>query len=209
MSSIRRAMVALVVLLLVSGGALAQEHTEATDGESHGEAHEAHAEGHPANGLFGILGATYESEEENTYFTWGLEYERVFNPHLGVALGVENITDIDAWVGNLCLVYRHPSGLRLLAGPGIEFKTRRPEFELPEHGEGEQPGHIEGELPGDIADRLPSERENLFLWRFGIAYNVPLAERWVAVPAFDLDFVREDGHWVWAAVFAVSIGFDF
>jgi hypothetical protein len=147
------------------------------------------------------VGATYESEEEETYFTWGVEYERVFTPRFGMAFGVENITDIDAWVGNLCFVYRHDSGLRLLAGPGIEFKTRRPELELPEH--------IESELPGNITERLPGRQENLFLWRFGVAYNAPLAGRWVAVPAFDLDFVREDGHWVWAVVFAVSIGFDF
>jgi hypothetical protein len=123
-----------------------------------------------------------------------------------MALGVENITDLDAWVGNVCFVYRHPSGLRLLTGPGIEFKTRRPEFEFPE---GEEPGHGEVELPGDIADRLPTEQENLFLWRFGVAYNIPLAGRWVALPAFDLDLVREGGHWVWAVVFAVSVGFDF
>ena len=141
--------------------------------------------------------------------TWGVEYERIFTPRFAIALGVEHINDVDAWVGNFSFIYRHPSGLRLLAGPGVEFKTRRPEFELPGDGEGEHPGHIEGELPGDIADRFPGRQENLFLWRFGVAYTVPFGERWALTPTVDLDFVREDGHWVWATVFSVAIGFDF
>lgn len=164
-------------------------------------AHEAHGEEHARNALGLILGATYESEEKHTFFTVGVEYERLFSPRFAVVLGVEYITEVDALVAVLPFVYRHGSGWRLLAGPGLELKTRRPELER-EHEGG--PGIAE-----DIVDRLPGEEENLFLWRFGAAYNFKVGERYAIAPHVDLDFVREDGHWVEAVVFSVTIGFDF
>jgi hypothetical protein len=175
----------------------AQEH-----GEGATEAPEAHGEEHPRNALLGIVGGTYESEEKDTFLTIGVEYERIFDPRFAVAFGAEYITEVDAFLVVVPFIYRHPSGWRLLAGPGIELKTRRPhvEREPPENGPG---------IAEEIVDRPPGKEENLFLWRFGTAYTFEVAEGYAVVPHVDLDFVREDGHWVWALVFSVSLGFDF
>jgi hypothetical protein len=203
-----RTVVGLACLCGVAASGWAQEHAGPEPGTeeahaAHGpaEAHEAHAEGHPKNFLGIVLGGTYESEEEDTYFTMGGEYERLLSPRFALVLGVEYITEVDAWIAFVPFVYRHGSGWRLLTGPGIELKTRRPEPER-EHG---------GELgiAGEIGERLPGKEENLFLWRFGVAYNFTLGERYAIAPAVDLDLVREDGHWVEALVFTVSFGFDF
>ncbi len=161
-------------------------------------AHEAHGEEHFHRNALGILiGGTYESEEKDTFFTLGAEYERLFNPRFGAILGVEYINEVDAWVLVAPLVYRHRSGFRLLAGPGLELKPRR---------RGDE--HEDGSA-GSLEDGLPPTEENLFLWRFGVAYNQGVGERYAIAPAVDVDFVREDGHWVWALVFAVTFGFDF
>ena len=181
----------------------AQEHAGRDADEAHeaAEGHEAHGEEHARNALGIVLGGTYESEEEDTFFTIGVEYERLLNPKFAVLLGVEYITEVDALVAVLPFAYRHASGWRLLAGPGIELKTRRPHLEREHEG-----GHGIAE---EIVDRLPGEEENLFLWRFGVGYNFEVGERYAIAPHVDLDFVREDGHWVEAVVFSVSIGFDF
>ncbi len=198
----------VAALGLVATLVAAQEHAGPEPGaeEAHAahdatEAHEAHGEEHARNGLGIVLGGTYESEEKDTFFTIGAEYERLFSPKFAVALGVEYITEVDALVAVLPFVYRHGSGWRLLAGPGLELKTRRP------HGESEHEGGAG--IAEDIADGLPGKEENLFLWRFGAAYNFEVGERYSIAPHVDLDLVREDGHWVEAVVFSVSIGFDF
>lgn len=161
-------------------------------------AHEAHGEEHFHRNALGItIGGTYESEEQDRFFTLGAEYERLFNPGFGAILAVEYINEVDAWVLVAPLVYRHRSGFRLLAGPGLELKPRR---------RGDE--HEDGSA-GSLEDGLPPTEENLFLWRFGVAYNQGVGERYTIAPAVDVDFVREDGHWVWAVVFAVTIGIDF
>ena len=161
-------------------------------------AHEAHGEEHFHRNALGVtIGGTYESEEKKTFFTLGVEYERLFNPRFAAILAVEYISEVDALVLVVPLVYRHASGFRLLAGPGLELKSRR---NRDEH---------EGESAGSLEDRTSPGGENLFLWRFGVAYNQGVGERYTIAPAVDLDFVREDGHWVWAVVFAVTIGVDF
>jgi hypothetical protein len=163
-------------------------------------AHAAHGKEHFHRNFLGILiGGTYESEEKDTFFTLGVEYERLFNPRFAVVLGVEYISEVDALVLVAPFVYRHGSGLRLFTGPGLELKARRHGADPEPHGEG-------AAVPGD---RLPSEEENLFLWRFGLGYNFGISERYTIAPAVDFDFVREDGHWVQAIVFAVTFGFDF
>jgi len=161
-------------------------------------AHEAHGEElHHHNALGIVIGGTYESEEKDTFLTLGAEYERLFNRRFGVVLGVEYISEVDAWVLVTPFVYRHGSGLRLLTGPGLELKTRR---RGGEHGR---------EPSGGLENRLPPREENLFLWRFGVGYNFEVGERYSIAPAVDFDYVREDGHWVEAIVFAVTVGFDF
>ncbi len=89
-------------------------------------AHEAHGEEHFHRNALGItIGGTYESEEQDRFFTLGAEYERLFNPGFGAILAVEYINEVDAWVLVAPLVYRHRSGFRLLAGPGLELKPRQ------------------------------------------------------------------------------------
>jgi hypothetical protein len=159
-------------------------------------AHEVHGEEHFHRNALGVtIGGTYESEEKETFLTLGVEYERLFNPRFAAILAVEYINEVDALVLAVPFVYRHASGFRLLAGPGLELKSRR------------NRGEHEGESAGSLEDS-PGE-ENLFLWRFGVAYNQGVGERYAIAPAVDVDFVREDGHWVWAVVFAVTIGIDF
>lgn len=189
-------MVSLTALCLATAPVAAQEHppTPASTLEDPGThagsgAHEAHGEGYPNNGLAFVLGGTYESQEKRTLFTFGLEYERLMNPNLGVVLRAEYVTKVDAVLLVAPVVYRNASGLRLLTGPGLELIARRPHWE---------PGSAE-----------PEQAKNLFFWRFGGGYDFPISERHSIAPAVGLDFVREDGRWVWAVVLAVTIGVDF
>jgi hypothetical protein len=160
---VRRAATMVAALGLIGSFVSAQEHagTEAGAEEAHAahgaaEAHETHGEEHPRNALGIVLGGTYESEEKDTFFTIGVEYERLFNPSFAVVLGVEYITEVDAVVAVLPFVYRHKSGWRLLTGPGLELKTRRPHLEgEPEGGHG---------IAEDNEDRLPGKEEDLFLF---------------------------------------------
>ena len=45
--------------------------------------------------------------------------------------------------------------------------------------------------------------------RFGAGYNFALGERFTLLPALNLDPAREEGHWVEALVFTVTLGFEF
>jgi hypothetical protein len=175
-----------------------QEH-EASEAATHDDpAAQAHHE--HLNEIAVVLGGTYESEEKETFFTWGLEYERMLNRRVGVSLVGERITKVDAFVFVAPFVYRPLPALKLVAGPGWELKPRRPGGG---HGdEGAAHGHeseSETEQQGD---------ENLFLWRFGVGYSFHLGKA-VVTPAVNLDLVREHGRWVEAVVFDVSIGFGF
>ena len=106
-------------------------------------------------------------------------------------------------------VYRHGSGLRLLTGPGLELKTRRPLLEELEEevGHAEGPEGESGSLE-ETGNRVRGKEDNLFLWRFGVGYNLALTERLVLAPFVNFDLVREEGHWVEALVFTVTLGFD-
>ncbi len=186
---------------LAASSAGAQDHPPPAEQAAH-EASEAHGEEHfHRNALGLVLGGTYESEEKDTFFTLGVEYERLFSPRFALVLGVEYISEVDAVVLVAPFVYRHGSGWRLLTGPGLELKTRRQE---PEREHGGEP-----ELAAVLEDSLTRKEENLFLWRFGVGYNFSIGEKYAIAPTVNLDFVREGGHWVEAVVFAVSVGFDF
>jgi len=184
--------------------AQAAQHDDEGHGSPSGHGH------HYRNALGPVLGGTYESEEEKTFFTVGVEYERLFNERFAVLPAVEYITDVDALLFVVPFVYRHGSGLRLMTGPGLELKTRRPRLERLEEEIGHGEGH-EGAagIAEDLEDRIPGEEENLFLWRFGVGYNFPISERVALVPIVSLDLVREEGHWVEALVFTVSLGYEF
>jgi len=181
----------LVMAWLVAVPSGAQETASRDEPVAHEEGGSGHEELQHRNAFGLVVGGTYESEEEDTFFTIGVEYERVIKPRFAVLFEVEHISEIDAWVVAAPFVYRHRSGLRLLAGPGLEVKTRRrPSMQ----GEGGFEGRKE---------------ENLFLMRFGALYNVQLGKSKTIAPTLNLDYVREDGHWVEALVLAVTFGFEF
>ena len=186
---------------LAASSAGAQDHPPPAEQAAH-EASEAPGEEHFHRNALGIvIGGTYESEEEDTFFTLGVEYERLFSPRFALVLGVEYISEVDAVVLVAPFVYRHGNGWRLSTGPGLELKTRRQEPER-EHG-----GELD--LAAVLEDSLTRKEENLFLWRFGIGYTFEIGERLELAPSVNLDLVRESGHWVQAVVFVVAIGFGF
>ena len=190
----------LMASWLVAPPVGAQEHSPPQEPATH-EVHAAHGdELHHRNSMGFFIGGTYESEEKDTFFTLGAEYERILDPRFAVIVGIEYISEVDAWVLVAPFVYRHKSGFRLFSGPGLELKSRRSEH-------GQEPG---GESMTMSREGEPAAQdESLFLWRFGVGYYFEVGERYSITPAVDLDYVREDGHWVWATVFAVTIGFDF
>ena len=93
-----------------------------------------------------------------------------------------------------------------MTGPGLELKARRPPREEVGHGESAEGAAGIAEA---LEDRVSGKEENLFLWRFGGGYNIALGERFTLFPAVNLDLVREEGHWVEALVFTVTLGFEF
>ena len=193
----------------------AQEHTQTKHEEekaphvhSGSEAHQDHPdhqehtahEYHP-NEVALFLGGTYESEEEETFFTIGGEYQRLFSSRIGVAGVFEHINNVDAWIIVGKFIYRPVASLGLITGPGLELKTRR----AGDHsGEEEPGGHTDSSAtePGEGNDRL-------FLWRFGAGYAFEVGERFSVTPGVSIDLVREEGHWVSALVFGATFGVGF
>jgi len=73
-----------------------------------------------------LLGGTYQ-EEEN-YFTIGLEYQRTFSDRLDVAVAVEHLSGKDSWVYVFLAKFRVYKGIKLLAGPGFEREHGENDF---------------------------------------------------------------------------------
>ncbi len=165
----------------------------AEDPAAQAEPHGILEEHEHANALSLFLGGTTETEEQETYFTLGLEYERTLGRRFALQLVAEHVSDKDAWVFAAPLLYRPVGELHFIAGPGFETAPRRPES-----------GHdsAEAEAPHDA-------REASFLLRFGVGYKLKLGKRLEVFPNVDLDLVREHGEWVKAVVFGVSVGFGF
>jgi hypothetical protein len=186
------------------------EHEDATHGTEHASSaeHGEHEGGveleKNAAGL--LLGGTWESAEDETYFTIGAEYARELSHRWSMSAVAEYLDDVNAWVfvfpANYLLGPKHPHPERhfnFSFGPGWEHKSRRPHG-----GHGDEHGHGAGRSEEiDLG-----EEENLFLWRTGIKYTFHRG-RYEIVPALDLDLVRENGEWVEAIVFDVGIGFGF
>jgi hypothetical protein len=136
-------------------------------------------------------GGTWERGEDEPSFTVGLEYERRFSRRWGLSLAVEYLADPDAWWVVAPLTWRPLGNLVLSPGPGFQNKA------LHEAAEGD--GHT-GETGG---------RETFFLARIGVGYDIELRERYLLVPRINVDFVRENGKWVEAVVFSVSLDLAF
>lgn len=184
-------------LILLAGVLTAPRAAAAAEPETvQAEAHDDLGGLEHRNGLSVFLGGTTETEEDATYFTVGLEYERKVGRRLALQLVSEHVSDFDAWVFAAPLLYRPVGELQLIAGPGLETARRRPEL-----------GHG-GEPPAE-PEAVDEEREALFLMRFGVGYKLSLGKRLDVFPSVDLDLVRENGEWVQAVVFGVSVGFEF
>lgn len=190
-----------------SGDAQEEAHGSHGEAEVHdsGEAHAGEHEGHHhKNEVAFVVGGTYESEEEETYFTLGAEYGRMLSPRVTTSFVAEYLDDVDAWVFVAPFHFKpwKRSNFFVALGPGFEHKSRR--------AHGEAHGGEHGETHSDeLVASESGESEDLFLWRTGVGYNLHVGERLVIAPAIDLDLVREGGEWVEAIVFDVAIGFGF
>ena len=169
----------LVVLLFASAPALAQRHL-----------HEEHTSRHEV-ALF--LGGTTEAESEEleSFFTLGAEYEFRFLPRLGISAEVEYVKGADTAVFAFPAIFHVYRGLMVLAGPGWETSPRG------------------NEQRGDHTS---------FLIRSGVQYSFHLGGRFAVIPAVDLDFVKESssashqpeaGKWETLFVYGVKFAFSF
>ena len=98
---------ALKIVLCTATLVLAQEQTDSTHhhneegARDHGTSapHDDHTADHfHANEVALILAATYATEESETFFTIGGEYQRFFNSRIGAGVVVEHVSDVNAWL---------------------------------------------------------------------------------------------------------------
>lgn len=169
MAGIREVSAAVLAVGLSAGLAAAEE-------PPHAEEHEH------ANELAVFLGGTTENDE--THFTIGGEYERRLGERFGLSFVAEHVSDTDAWVFLAPFSFRpvRGLGLKLYAGPGFESKLPEPHEE---HG-----------------------RETFFAARVGVGWALELG-RVALTPQVELDLTREDHRWEKAVVFGVAIGVGF
>ena len=142
------------------------------------------------NELALVLAGTYETQEEANYFTVGAEYEYRFHPLAGWSGAVEYVTDVGSWVFVFPVVLHPAGGLKILAGPGLEHKSRR-----------------RSESSEDDEDS--GNAENLFLFRIGVNYAFEFGGWYSIVPALELDFVNEDDGVAKALVYGMNFGISF
>jgi hypothetical protein len=72
------------------------------------------------NEVAAIVAATWEDEEDETFFTLGMEYERRLTPRIGIVGEVEYLFDADRWIVVAPLAFRPVRGLKIFAGPAFE-----------------------------------------------------------------------------------------
>jgi hypothetical protein len=139
-----------------------------------------------------ILAGTRDTEEDETYFTLGAEYERRFTARFGLVAELEYLFAAERWIVAAPVVFRPARGLKLFAGPGFE----RADDEEDDEREG---GEHENGNGGATH----------FLFRIGAGYGVEFAEHYSVGPTFSVDVIRERGTWVHALVFGVTVGVGF
>lgn len=167
-----------------------QENGEASDAE---ESHEHHA-----NVLSLFLGHTSErvdgSEETEQGFTFGLEYTRRITPRFSLGGVVERAGgDIRGTLLVAQAFYRIVGELRLVAGPGVEFRDAH--SEEPEHHDG---------LTADPGFPTREHDTTVFLIRVGAVYEFEFG-RWIVAPTVAIDFIGRDE----AFVLGATIGYAF
>jgi hypothetical protein len=128
-----------------------------------------------------VVAGTTNIDEEKTFFTLGLEYERRIGERFGVVTEAEYQFDADSWIVAAPLVVHPGRGFKLFAGPGFEHAD-------------------EAEEDGSATH---------FLFRAGGAYILEVAERYSIGPTVSVDFVRERGAWVQSLTFGMTVGVAF
>ena len=176
----------LLLVLMISPAALAQEPEEEHEGEHRNE-------------VALLLGATYEAEEERNFFTVGGEYARRLGDRWTVAASIEHLPEPGAWVFAFPVTFRVYEGFRLSAGPGFEGVSRRSLLEEA----------LEEELEGEeIGDRIDG-RKRFFLFRVGASYGFEIGERYSLRTGVAVDWVDALEGTVVAVVYGVSLGVGF
>jgi hypothetical protein len=180
----------------------------AEDSSSHSTPAAAHgASGgqhfHP-NELALFLGGTREGAVDESFFTVGGEYERRFNPHWGLSMVAEYISDADSWVVVFPFILRPVPGygLKLFAGPG--FQNKPPHH----HADAHEEMHLAAAEPGPVHENEEG-RETFFLLRVGAGYSFEFGERYSLTPALALDLTRENDEWKDGLVFGLTFGIGF
>lgn len=178
---------AILAVLLTALPALAQEPRASTGASAREE-----PELERRNEVAAIVAGTWESEEDDTFFTLGVEYERRLSARVGITVEAEHVFDLDRRIIAAPVVFRPTPGWKVFAGPGLESAKEEEEGD-------EEPG----------VERSDEGRDTRFLFRVGTGYVVELAERYSIGPTLSVDFVREGGAWTQAVVFGVTIGVAF
>ena len=176
----------LLVTLSFANGTRAQEHGGSNEEHFH------------RNEIAFVIANTYEAAEDENFFTLGAEYARLFTERFGVAGELEALPDPNAWIFVVPFLYKVAGELEVFAGAGLEHLSRRSGSGGEEGEGGEHDEHAE-----------ESGADNLFLFRVGAGYHIPLGERFVMVPHVAVDFVKEEHEVAKALVYGVKVGFGF
>ncbi len=180
-------LIAALLSVFPSEGLLAQEHESEEAG--HEAAHEFHA-----NHVAVFLGATTkvgDSEDSETAFTFGVDYERRISRLLGIGLALDwAVSEHERDFLFLVPLVVHPAGgLKLLAAPGLELGT-----EVAHEGEA-----------GAESEAESTETHSYFAFRFGAEYQFDLG-RFSIAPALYLDLIAESRN---AWVYGLVLGYGF
>jgi hypothetical protein len=156
---------------------------------------EVEPEAEHRNEVAAVFAGTWDSEEERTFFTLGVEYERRIGAGVGLGAEVEHLFEAGRWIVAAPLSIHFPRGFKIYTGPGVE------------RSEEEEEGGDEAE--GAEAGGSDEGAESHLLWRTGIGQTFEIAERWSVTPTLALDVIRESGAWVHGIVFGLSVGVGF
>ncbi len=166
-----------------------------TRAQQHGESNEEHFH---RNEIAFVIANTYEAAEGENFFTLGAEYARLFTERFGVTGELEVLPDPNAWIFVVPFTFKVAGELGMFAGAGLEHLSRRT-------GSGGEEG--EGGEHDENAEE--SGADNLFLFRVGAGYHIPLGARFFMTPHVALDFVKEEHEVAKALVYGVKVGFGF
>jgi hypothetical protein len=163
---VAKGILSTILIVLVSGPLVGQEHLQNPDEETGGPAHEFHR-----NHFGGFLGVSAHSDIDEVAPTLGLEYTRQFSPHWGASAYVELVSsklerDLVVAVG---AAYYPTRALGLVLAVGAEAADK----EVIHNGETE------------------TEQELALLVRVGVAYGFRLTPEATIAPTLLVDQVGD------------------